>query len=57
MRDMPASATTPPILLADHERAHVFQYMVLGPLFLPMYLAFGGSACATASNARPIATR
>ena len=31
-----------PILLADHERAHVFQYMVLGPLFLPMYLAFGG---------------
>jgi hypothetical protein len=30
------------IVLADHERAHVFQYMVLGPLFLPLYLAFGG---------------
>lgn len=26
----------------DHERAHVFQYMVLGPLFLPVYLACGG---------------
>lgn len=32
----------PPIQLADHERAHVYQYMVLGPLFLPLYLAFGG---------------
>ena len=32
----------PWILLADHERAHVFQYMVLGPLFLPLYLACGG---------------
>jgi hypothetical protein len=31
-----------PILLADHERAHVFQYMVLGPLFLPLYLMCGG---------------
>lgn len=31
-----------PILLADHERAHVFQYMVLGPLFLPLYLLCGG---------------
>ncbi|MDN5782494.1 MAG: hypothetical protein L0H23_10840 [Luteimonas sp.] len=31
-----------PIVLADHERAHVFQYMVLGPLFLPLYLASGG---------------
>ncbi len=30
------------IVLADHERAHVFQYMVLGPLFLPLYLACGG---------------
>ncbi|MEO6066148.1 MAG: hypothetical protein ABIP49_10270 [Lysobacterales bacterium] len=28
--------------LADHERAHVFQYMVLGPMFLPVYLACGG---------------
>ena len=32
----------PAILLADHERAHVFQYMALGPLFLPLYLAHGG---------------
>jgi hypothetical protein len=31
-----------PIMLADHERAHVFQYMLLGPLFLPVYLACGG---------------
>ncbi len=28
--------------LADHERAHVFQYMVLGPLFLAVYVACGG---------------
>lgn len=32
----------PSIRLADHERAHVFQYMVLGPLFLPLYLLCGG---------------
>ncbi|MBF6024438.1 hypothetical protein [Lysobacter niastensis] len=32
----------PPIVLADHERAHVYQYLVLGPLFLPLYLVFGG---------------
>ena len=31
-----------PILLADHERAHVYQYMLLGPLFLPLYLLCGG---------------
>jgi hypothetical protein len=31
-----------PILLADHERAHVYQYMALGLLFLPLYLACGG---------------
>ena len=31
-----------PIVLADHERAHVYQYMALGPLFLPLYLACGG---------------
>lgn len=31
-----------PISIGDHERAHVYQYMVLGPLFLPLYLAFGG---------------
>ena len=32
----------PHIVLADHERAHVYQYMVLGPLFLPVYLLCGG---------------
>ncbi|NUO78317.1 MAG: hypothetical protein HOQ32_20185 [Lysobacter sp.] len=30
------------IQLADHERAHVYQYMVLGALFLPLYLLCGG---------------
>lgn len=37
-----AGCSHPPIRIGDHERAHVFQYMVLGPLFLPVYLAFGG---------------
>lgn len=32
----------PHILLADHERAHVYQYMVLGILFLPLYGLCGG---------------
>lgn len=32
----------PGVRLCDHERAHVYQYMVLGPLFLPAYLACGG---------------
>lgn len=32
----------PEIVLADHERAHVYQYMALGPLFLPMYFLCGG---------------
>ena len=35
-------ATEPPITLADHERAHVLQYMALGPLVLPLYLLCGG---------------
>ncbi len=35
-------AQEPQITIADHERAHVYQYMVLGPLFLPLYLACGG---------------
>ena len=30
------------VSLGDHERAHVFQYLVLGPLFLPVYLICGG---------------
>lgn len=32
----------PAIRLCDHERAHVYQAMVLGPFFLPMYLLCGG---------------
>ena len=32
----------PAIVLADHERAHVLQYMALGPLFLPLYFLCGG---------------
>lgn len=32
----------PMIVLADHERAHVYQYMALGPLFLPLYALCGG---------------
>ena len=32
----------PTVSLADHERAHVYQYMLLGPLFLPLYLLCGG---------------
>ena len=30
------------VRLGDHERAHVYQYMALGPLFLPLYFACGG---------------
>ena len=32
----------PDVRLGDHERAHVLQYLVLGPLFLPVYFACGG---------------
>ena len=32
----------PPTRLGDHERAHVLQYLVLGPLFVPVYFALGG---------------
>ncbi len=32
----------PRIKIGDHERAHVYQYMVVGPLFLPLYLLCGG---------------
>jgi hypothetical protein len=35
-------AIEPRVSLADHERAHVYQYMLLGPLFLPVYLLCGG---------------
>ena len=34
--------THPPVRLGDHERAHVYQYLALGPLFLPLYLLCGG---------------
>jgi len=36
-------ADEPAISMADHERAHVYQYMVLGLLFLPLYLLAGGA--------------
>ncbi|MGD5182347.1 hypothetical protein QUS34_23265, partial [Xanthomonas citri pv. citri] len=32
----------PLVRLVDHERAHVFLYLVLGRLFLPLYLLCGG---------------
>jgi len=32
----------PKTRLNDHERAHVLQYMALGPLFLPLYFLSGG---------------
>ena len=32
----------PKMRLGDHERAHVYQYMLLGPLFLPLYFLLGG---------------
>jgi len=36
----------PVISLHDHERAHVFQYLVLGPFYLPVYLLCGGVSAA-----------
>jgi hypothetical protein len=32
----------PLIKIGNHERAHVYQYMLLGLLFLPLYLLCGG---------------
>lgn len=32
----------PVVGLHDHERAHVYQYLVLGPLYIPVYLLCGG---------------
>lgn len=32
----------PCVRLGDHERAHVRQYFVLGPFFLPVYFLCGG---------------
>ena len=31
-----------PIVMGDHEHAHVLQYMALGALFLPLYVLCGG---------------
>jgi hypothetical protein len=36
------SCRHPPVRLGDHERAHVYQYMLLGPLFMPLYFLCGG---------------
>ena len=36
------AACEAPVLLGRHERAHVLQYLALGPLFLPLYFACGG---------------
>jgi hypothetical protein len=30
------------VRLGDHERAHVYQYLALGPFFLPLYFLCGG---------------
>lgn len=30
------------VRLGDHERAHVYQFLALGPLFVPLYFACGG---------------
>ena len=30
------------VRIGDHERAHVYQYLALGPLFLPLYFGCGG---------------
>lgn len=30
------------VRIGDHERAHVYQYLLLGPLFLPVYFLCGG---------------
>ncbi len=30
------------VRIGDHERAHVYQTLALGPLFLPLYFACGG---------------
>lgn len=35
-------ASAPCVCLGDHEHAHVRQYLVLGPLFLPVYFLCGG---------------
>lgn len=41
------------IRLGDHERAHTYQYEVLGPLFLPVYLWLGWRAGGVISAHNP----
>ena len=36
------AAPSPRMRLGDHERAHVYQYLLFGPLFLPLYVICGG---------------
>jgi hypothetical protein len=40
--DRAGEGAEPLVPLDAHERAHVYQAMVLGPLFLPVYLLAGG---------------
>ncbi len=44
----------PPAGLGDHERAHVDQYMLLGPLFVPVYFCAAASRCATRWSGLPM---
>lgn len=37
-----SGSTGQTVRLGDHERAHVYQTLVLGPLFLPLYFVCGG---------------
>ena len=37
-----AAPHTQCVRLGDHERAHVLQYLLFGPLFLPLYCVCGG---------------
>ena len=39
---VPTYAGDGQVRLGDHERAHVYQFLVLGPLFVPLYFACGG---------------
>jgi hypothetical protein len=43
------------VRLGGHERAHVYQYLLFGPLFLPLYFLCGAFPRAILSNARPTA--
>ncbi len=40
--EMSPAAFDTPVRLGDHERAHVYQYLLFGPLFLPLYAICGG---------------